>query len=156
MNHDEFEEQVLSLTQPMYRLASSLLRRESDRQDAVQQCILLAWERRGQLRDEGKFRPWLMRILVNCCHSLLRPRRGEVLVNEIPFERPVPLRNEALRDAIDALPDKLRPVIVMHYLLGMEVKEIAYCLRITEGTVKSRLARARAALRELLKEDGES
>lgn len=153
MNHAEFEEQVLALTQPLYRVACSLLRREEDRKDAVQQCILLAWERRTQLRDASKFRPWLMRILVNCCHSLLRRIRGEALVDQIPFEISAPPRNSELRLVIDALPEKFRVVIVMHYLLGMEVEEISFALKTTEGTVKSRLARARKALREALKED---
>ena len=155
MTHAEFEEQVLALTQPLYRVACSLLRREDDRQDAVQQCILQAWERREQLRDASKFRPWLMRILVNCCHSLLRRVRWETPVDQIPFETSAPPRNSELRLAIDALPDKFRVVIVMHYLLGMEVEEIAFALKTTEGTVKSRLARARKALRETLKEEME-
>lgn len=153
MEHSEFEGQIVALTQPMYRVASSLLRRESDRQDAVQQCILRAWERRRQLRDETKFRPWLMRILVNCCHSLLRRTRGEVLMEGLPPDLPAPARNLELRMTIEELPAKYKAPLVMHYLLGMEVREIAYATQTTEGTVKSRLARARKALRERLKEE---
>ena len=66
MSQEEFERRVLALTQSLYRVCYSLLRREQDREDAVQSCILLAWERRRQLRDPEKFRPWIMRILVNC------------------------------------------------------------------------------------------
>ena len=85
MSQEEFERRVLALTQSLYRVCYSLLRREQDREDAVQSCILLAWERRRQLRDPEKFRPWIMRILVNCCRSQLRRTQRELPGGGFPF-----------------------------------------------------------------------
>ena len=155
MTHQEFEAQVLAQMQPMYRLASSMLKNEVDREDAVQSCILKAWEKLHTLRDESKFRPWLMQILVNCCRTILRKRKNEVLVDEPPFDPPAPPPNSELRFALDELPEKDRLAIVLHYLEGMELADVAIALKASVPAVKSRLARARASLKKMLKEDFE-
>lgn len=154
MSPEEFERRVLALTQPLYRLCASLLRREQDREDAVQACILLAWERRRQLRDPEKFKPWIMRILVNCCHSLLRRTQRELLLAQPP-DASGPEAEQPLSLLLTPLPEQYRAVLTLRYQEGMSVKEMAYVLRLSEAAVKSRLARAREALREILKEDFE-
>ena len=155
MTHQEFEARVLAQMQPMYRLASSVLKNEVDREDAVQSCILKAWEKLHTLRDESKFRPWLMQILMNCCRGILRKRKNEVLVDEPPFDPPAPPPNADLRFALDELPEKDRLTIVLHYLEGMELADVAVVLHTSVPAVKSRLARARNALKKILKEDFE-
>ena len=153
MSQEEFERRVLALTQSLYRVCYSLLRREQDREDAVQSCILLAWERRRQLRDPEKFRPWIMRILVNCCRSQLRRTQRELPLAQPP-EAPGP-EGDSLSLLLAPLPEQYRAALKLRYQEGMSVRDMAYVLRLSEAAVKSRLARARAALRETLKEDFE-
>ena len=155
MTHQEFEARVLAEMQLMYRLASSILRNEVDREDAVQSCVLRAWEKLPTLRDESKFRPWLMRILANCCRAILRKRKNEVLVDAPPFDPPAPPPNTELRFALEELPEKDRLVIVLHYLEGMPLSDVAFILHASVPAVKSRLSRARASLKRILNEDME-
>ena len=72
----------------MYRLSMSILRRREDAQDAVQQAMLRAWERRAQAR-EATFRGWLTRIVINECRNIQRARMRVVPMDELP-ERPAP------------------------------------------------------------------
>ena len=88
MTKDDFEDQAMALADTMYRVSSMLLRRPQDRQDAMQSCLLRAWQNRHQLRKMDRFKPWLMRILVNECHTLLRKSRSMVLTH-------IPQRQEA-------------------------------------------------------------
>lgn len=160
MNQTEFEARVLSLMQDMYRVAAGLLRSSSDRQDAVQESIWKAWRQLGHLRDDDKFRPWLMRILVNECRNLYRKKQREVPVEEIEGAGEDPRadydRDEALHEAMGKLPEKLRLAIILYYMDGFTTREMAQILRIPESTVKSRLRLGRIRLRELLEEEVEA
>lgn len=146
-----FEEQAMALADSLYRVSASLLRRPADRQDAIQDALLKAWEKRHTLREEHLFRPWLMRILVNECHTLLRKTRRILLVD--PPEQDTGQVNSALRETVMELPEKIRLVMVLHYMEDMPVTEVAEALRIPAGTVKSRLSRGRELLRTTLREE---
>lgn len=160
MNQTEFEARVLSLTQDMYRVAAGLLRSSCDRQDAVQESIWKAWRQLRYLRDDDKFRPWLMRILVNECRNLYRKKQREVLVEEIVGAGEDPHtdydRDEALHEAMEKLPEKMRLAIILYYMDGFTTREMAQILRVPESTVKSRLRLGRIRLRELLGKEVEA
>lgn len=86
-----------------------------------------------------------------CQHPAKAKTRGAV--ESVP-EMPAPDGSAAaLRDALDALPQKLRTVTVLHYMEGYDVSELSRLLHIPKGTVTSRLHMARGRLREILKED---
>ncbi len=158
MTQTAFEESVTALTETLYRVSAALLPRLCDRQDAVQSCILRAWQHKDRVRDPAAFRPWIVRILINECYTLLRKNRRIVLA-----EPPEPaggyspvedsLRDQDLHDALHALPEKQRIAVVLHYIEGASVQEVAGMLRVPAGTVKSRLHTARAALRGILEEE---
>ena len=94
-----------------------------------------------------------MRILMRECVNIQRRQKRVVPVESVP-ERPAPDGSAAaLRDALDALPQKLRTVTVLHYMEGYDVSELSRLLHIPKGTVTSRLHMARGRLREILKED---
>lgn len=151
MTKQQFENQVLALVDMMYRVSSSMLPSLHDRNDAVQSCLLRAWQKLPSLRDEASFRPWLMRILINECRMIHRKGR-RILYTDAP-EKPQEMPDHALRDAILALPEKLRLPIVLHYIEGASVQETAQALGIPEGTAKTRLRRARRLLKETLEEE---
>ena len=145
MTKDYFEQQLLLLADALYRVSAMLLRRSEDQKDAVQSCLLKAWSNRSQLREDSKFRPWLMRILVNECHTLLRKSRNMILT-DVPEQITEPV-DFSLRETVEGLPLKLREVVALHYMEGWPVEDVAHILHIPKGTVKSRLSRARMLLR---------
>lgn len=151
MTQEAFEAEVTRLTQSMYRVSFALLPRLQDRQDAVQNAILKAWQHKDRLRDEGSFAPFLLKVLVNECHTIHRKTRRELYI-PIP-EEGADLPDTALREAVSALPEKLKTAVVLHYMEGAKEEEIARILRIPRGTVKSRLNRARMLLQKALSEE---
>lgn len=152
-----FQTQALALERLMYHVSRSMLRSDADCADAVQEALTRAWQKRATLRSPDSFKPWLMRILVNTCNDMLRRRKHQ----------PLPVQEEQLaqeagagdplsvREAIDCLKPEWRMVILLYYLEGCTVSEIARMLSIPEGTVKSRLMYARKRLCTLLKEEWE-
>ena len=148
----DFVREAQAMLGGMYRLSMSILRRREDAQDAVQQAMLRAWERRAQVR-EGSFRGWLTRIVINECRNIQRARMRVIPMDELP-ECPAPAYEDdgalAMAMAMEALAEKLRTPLLLRYMEGFSEKEIAQALGVTLPTVKSRLHRARRALREEL------
>lgn len=153
MNEQELGERIVALTPLLYHVSYGLLRSEEDREDAVQSAIEKAWRKAALLRDEHKLKPWLTRILVNECHSLLRRKQHEIPVEELPeVGSDEPQEPSCLRDAVLALPSDLRVPIMLHYMDGFSIQEIASVLRCPQGTILSRMDRARKRLKRLLTE----
>lgn len=154
MDKQEFTGRVRAMGDMLYRVACGQLRDHSDRCDAVQEAVLKAWSARGSLRNEQFFETWLIRILINECHSIQRRKARVVPMDTLPEPTPT-IRSDAsdLHDAIMQLPEKLRMPVILHYMEGYDSKEIARMLRIPAGTVRTRLMRARNQLRDFLGED---
>ncbi len=131
----------------LYHVSYGLLRTEQDRLDAVQETITRAWAGRHSLRNDGAVRAWLTRILVNTCRQMGRraARHQTVPLDHADIPAP-PGADPAVHDAVLALPDAQRLTVILHYMDGFSVDEIAAILRVARGTVASRLHRARAAL----------
>lgn len=154
MTAAEFSDQVLLMEPMLYRVAYGLLLNRTDCADAVQEALLRAWEKRRSLRDESLFRTWLVRILINECYTLLRRRKRAIPLDEIPEPAAPPDADRELHDAIARLDKQLRLPVVLHYMEGYSVSEVASMLRLPAGTVKTRLFKARKILRlHLIDED---
>lgn len=148
MTKEAFTQSVVQLQGTLYRVSATILRQMCDREDAVQSCIEIAWRKREQLRDETKFSAWLTQILIHECYGLLRRRRRELPVEQLPDLPAPPSANPNLYRFFTALPDKLRLPMVLHYVEGYSVREIAEMLRLPQGTIKTRLMRGRDRMRE--------
>ena len=138
----------------MYRLAASIVGNDEDAADAAQEAILTAYQKLPSLRCQDSFRPWLMRILTRECYDILRQRKRQVPIDTLP-ETPVfdsGQDNLSLWQAIGTLSQPLRSVVILYYYEGFGAKEIGSILGITEGSVKTRLFRARKHLKLLLEE----
>ncbi len=153
MNREDFSTRVLSAQGAMHRVACAYLRGEHDRLDAVAEAVLKAWQKLSSLKDERYFETWLIRILIHECVNVQRAQKRMIPVETLPEEAAWPGEGGALRQALEALPQKLRIVTVLHYMEGYDVYDVARALGITKGAVCSRLARGREALRALLKEE---
>ena len=148
MTNDDFAARIVRMQPTLYRVTCAILRDHADREDAVQSAIEKAWRKRGLLRDESKMRPWLARILVNECYSILRRQRRETPVEALP-DSPAPSGADPdLYRFFTGLPDTLRLTMVLHYLEGWDVRAVARIQRIPVNTVKSRLKRGREKMKE--------
>ncbi len=152
MDRRELGDQIIAMTDTLYRVSASLLQGEHDREDAVQSAIEIALRKAYMLHDEAKFRPWLIRILTNECFAVMRKSRRIVPMDKLP-EPAVCNMHSDLRGAVDELPVGLRLPIVLHYMEGLSTKEIAQVMKLPRGTVLSRMNKARSLLRDVLQED---
>ena len=154
MSNEEFARRIGALKPVLFRVCRTQLARPADREDAVQEAILRAWERLDTLREPRYFETWLIRILINECHNV--QRRGKRLVlAEVPPEPEPPRedRSHELTDALAALDEGMRLCVELHYIEGYSVKEVSAMLGIGESAVKLRLHRGRKKLRALLSEE---
>lgn len=153
MDEKEFAARIWAMRQTLFRICFSQLPAVQDREDAVQEALARAWRKRGQLREEGYLQTWLVRILLNVCHDM--QRRGQRMVPTAEIELPVQDTSPdgALREALLALPEKYRLPILLYYLEGYSLRQVAQMLRVPENTVKTRLSRGRQQLKERLHEE---
>ena len=155
----EFEARLRDSGSLAFRVAYGVLRHRQDAEDVAQDAFAKAFRNFGQLRDRDRFRAWLVRTAWRLAidrrrGDLRRVAREETAVpeSEASTEQVVAARERAahLWAAIDALPDKLRVVIVLSGIEGHDTREVGLLLGIPEGTVRSRLFTARKALAERL------
>jgi len=150
----------------LYTVAVGILGNHNDAQDIVQEAYLRSFSRLEKLRKETSILAYLLRVVSNAAIDILRSRRTSATVpfeganqgvDAIPDVQRSPEtaveeanRDSILREALLALPQDQRVVVVLHHIEGLPVQEIAKQLKIPVGTVKSRLGRAREALRKKL------
>lgn len=147
MTKEVFTELVLKNEDILYKIAMSMLKNEADAQDAMQSAILKAFERLSTLKHEEYFRTWLVRILINICNKQLWQRNRTIEWNGSGVTYVSSEVEVEVRTAVEALPLKIRQVIIMYYSEQFTTKEISSILRIPKGTVLSRLHKGRKLLR---------
>jgi RNA polymerase sigma factor (sigma-70 family) len=170
-----FEEVVSEHLDALYRTALRLCGgRRADAEDLLQDAVLRAFGRFGELREPDAARAWLFTILTRTNLNRLRARRrrAEMLASDLqehefedalaswgraeaPDEQTdLGLTRERLAAALDELDEDLRSVVWLTDVEGFRQREVAEMLGIPEGTVASRLFRARRSLRNALRQDG--
>jgi len=150
MTDNDFTERLAALRETMYRVSYSQLSQGCDRDDAVQETLLKAWGKRHRLKDERYMKTWVISILINECHNIQRKGKRVELPGELP-ERVAPAEaNEELHDALFRLDEKLRLPIVLYYIEGFRVNEIAEILGVPQGTVSWRMSKARKELNRIM------
>ena len=158
-----FEETMLPHMDAAHNLAKWLLRNEQDAQDVVQEAYLRAFKSFSGFHGSNG-RAWLLTIVRNTSYTLLKKNRAVDLtttfdeeIHAIDHESASPATilehaedAELIREAMDELPAEFREILALRHQEGLSYKEIADIAQIPPGTVMSRLARARAKLRECL------
>jgi RNA polymerase sigma-70 factor (ECF subfamily) len=149
----------------IYRAARAIVRDDREAEDVMQQAYVNAYSHLRQFDRRAKFSTWLTRIAVN--EALARARRqgryapfdedaaaGDIMMSrqQADPERQAFARElgTLLESAVDALPDGARETFVLREVEGLSTAETAECLGVTEDVIKTRLSRARAALRREL------
>ena len=154
MDKNKFEQLVRESQDTMYRISMSMLKNEHDAQDCVHDAILKAYENLHKLKKEEYFKTWMIRILINECKRVLKNKHRSEFVDDLKLpeitSRDNPYLSIEVGCAIDSLPAKIRLVVIMFYIEDYSIKEIKRVLNIPEGTVKSRLNKGRALLKEQL------
>ena len=153
MDEARFMREAEPLLTKLYSIAYCILRSRADAEDAVQQGLLKAWAARSRIRIET-FQPWVTRIVIHECRNIQRHRARVVPSASPPAEGGFVPPNPELMMAVFALPEKLRIPFSLKYVSRYREREIADGLRLPVSTIKSRLARARQALRNALSEEG--
>ena len=152
MDKERFSQAVWEMRSSMLRLAMSLLRSPQDAEDAVSEAVLRAFTHRDTVR--GDFKPWMLKIVANCCYTQMRKRARVVLADSEQFPETPAQEDEAhaLWQHLWGLPEKYRVVLSLFYYERMHVDEIAQALSIPRGTVTARLKRGREKLARIMKE----
>jgi RNA polymerase sigma-70 factor, ECF subfamily len=158
-----FEEAMLPHLDAAHNLAKWLLRNEEDARDVVQEAYLRAFRSFSGFRGSNG-RAWLLTIVRNTSYTLLKKSHAVDLTTTFDEEihatghesvSPATLLErsedaELIGEAMDELPAEFREILILRHQEGLSYKEIADIAQIPAGTVMSRLARARAKLRECL------
>ena len=169
---EAFGELVLLYEKKIYSFALGMLSDPDDAFDVSQDTFLKAYRSLSSFKGESSFYTWLYAICRNCCYDYIKMRNRRMKKNvslseyendddgsvlEIPDTNSRPdvifeqkQARELILEAVASLPEKHREIIVLRDFDDLSYEQIAQVLGIGEGTVKSRLSRARARLQTLL------
>ena len=160
MEQEEARRLVEAHGQAVYRLAYARTGSRADAEDITQETFLRLVAAAPDFRDEGHCRAWLLRVALNCTADLHRSawrRRRVPLEEAAELTTPEAEPEDGVLEAVLALPEAYRAPIHLFYYEEMSVAEIAQVLGKREGTIRTRLSRARAMLRAILSEtEGEA
>ena len=172
-NVNDFEKLVTAYEKNVYNIALRMVGDPDDAADMTQETFIKAYRALSSFRGDSKFSSWLYRIASNVCLDFLRSRSRPPQVSlstvdeddratfELPDMRQNPeeqlmkkLSMEAVRRGLEQLPEQQRQILVLRELGGLSYAELAQTLGLEEGTVKSRIFRARKRRCALLLCDG--
>jgi len=140
----------------LYRISLSMLRSQSDAEDAVQNAFCRYLDRAPSFTDGEHEKAWLIRVTVNQCKDIMRRRSVRAwLPLEALTDVGVRERSTPALDAVSALPPKYRSAVILYYLEEMSIADVAAALSLSPSAVKMRLSRARDLMRDLLTEANE-
>ena len=168
-----FEDLVLKYEKTVYNLALRMMGDRDDASDMTQEAFIKAYGSLSSFRGDSKFSVWIYRITTNVCLDFLRSKSRKQQVSltvsdddedaqlDIPDPKADPeqqlikkISMQSVEEGLKTLPDKQRQILVMRELGGMSYAEIGKALSIEEGTVKSRIFRARKRLCTFLLDSG--
>jgi RNA polymerase sigma-70 factor (ECF subfamily) len=142
---------ILGMENKLYRISRSVLRDDADCADAIQEALIRAWLKLPELRDPALFEHWLVRILLRECYRIAKKIDYYDTQADVPSRGSTdPTQRLALEEAVYKLKPEHRTPLILHHMMGYKVHEIAKMLAIPEGTVKSRLLRARRKLKSII------
>ena len=155
---DEIGNIIMENMQSMYRVAFSILKNEEEIYDAISNTTVIVFEKIATLKKEEFFKTWITRILINECYKIYNQNKKIIYLENcspealegMQFNEKDRLDEIDTRNLIKGLTKDLKETVTLYYLEDFSVKEIAKILEVPEGTVKSRLSRARKDLEKIL------
>jgi len=142
----------------VYNFCRSILRNDSDAEDACQEVFLTVTRRQDELGEVQRMHPWIMKVALLTC-QWVRRKRGRLTTNDgeadLPADPGPPIEASEdvgrIRAAIGQLPDRYRDVLTLHYQQGLSHEEISDVLGLSRGAMRVLLHRAVAKLRDQVK-----
>lgn len=173
-NRSAFEQLVIANQTKVYNLALRMVGNEQDAYDMSQEAFIKAYHALENFRGDSRFSVWLYRLTTNVCLDFLRAKsrkthgsltylseedgEKELEIYDDRFSPETIAEKKELREAVNRglmrLPENYRAILLLREIEGMSYEEIAEVLSLEEGTVKSRIFRARKKLCGILMEDG--
>ena len=153
---DELGNLIMEYTQTMYRVGFSILKNDEEILDAISNTTVIVFEKIDTLKNEEFFKTWLTKILINECYKIYKQNKKIIYLDN--YSQDDLSYNDKYcdfetRKIIKELDKDLQEIVMLYYYEDFSVKEISKILKIPEGTVKSRLSRARAELEKKLVKD---
>ncbi|MFV0351865.1 MAG: RNA polymerase sigma factor [Oscillospiraceae bacterium] len=147
----QVERIVDTYSDTLLRIALHHTQNQSDAEDAVQMVFLKLLKANLEFEDSEHEKAWLIRVTINQCKDLLRSAWNKKTTGlEDKHKATEQSEDFIVLDAVRALPDKYRDIVFLFYYEGYTTAEIAAALSMQQGTVESRLFRARAQLKKKL------
>ena len=155
---DAFLELMEANSLAMYKVARGILKDDNDVADAIQDTILKCFEKIHTLKKAEYFKTWMVRILINECNQILRHYQKIQFPGEIQegTDSDMSLAEFEFKEMLELVDEKYRLVLVLYYVEGFSIAEIAKMLELNPNTVKTRLARAREQIRKAYFDDDSS
>lgn len=146
-----FESLILSHQAVMYRMARSMLSREEDCADAIQEAILKAYQNIRSLREPKHFKTWLLRIVMNECKQIYRRRKNLITLQnwKEPVSRDDAFAHIEVKQLLEALPEDQSQLLKLYHIEDISIQDLAEIYEVPESTIKTRLRRAREKAKEI-------
>lgn len=157
-NVDEIGSIILENMSTLYRVAFSILKTEDEIYDAISSTTVIVFEKINTLKNEEFFKTWMTRILINECYKIYNQNKKIIYLENCNKQEEAyndKYVDFEMRNLVKNLDRHLREVVVLYYFEEFSVKEISKIVKIPEGTVKSRLSRARKELGKVLLKNNE-
>ena len=145
-----FSQLIRMNTQSMYKVAWAYLKNDEDVADAISETILNCYEKLSTLKKDSYFKTWMIRILINECNKIHRHYKNFSRAEELP-EVPgqdMSIEEFEFKEMLGMLDESYRIILVLYYVEGFRIADIASILNMNENTVKTRLVRARVQLKQ--------
>ena len=161
-NNEAFEQLIEKNKLKMYKVAKSILRNEDDVCDAIQNALMSTYTNINKLQNNQFFSTWLIRILINKCYDIANKNQrlysnvtdiDEYNINDNLRSYDSYDSESLVENVLTKIEDDLKTITVLYYYNDYSVSEISQILDIPEGTVKSRLSRARSKIYEVIKSE---
>ena len=142
----------------MYKTAIAILKNDDDANDAIQEALYSAYKNYNNLKEKNYFTTWIIRILINKCYDILNKNKkiayidDSITQNTIGKEDTYQVEN-SLEWVLNKINKDLKEIAVLYYYDELSVSDIADILQMPQGTVKSRLSRAREQIGNIIKEE---
>lgn len=148
-----FCENIKNIENGMYRLSYSILKNETDAQDAVQEAIYKSYKNINTLKDKRKFKSWIYKIVTNTSFEILKNNKNHLDIddNDIQAEKIDIDTNLTLWNAVQGLKQPYRTIITLFYYEDMSIKEISKITGTNTDTIKKQLSRGREKIKEVMK-----
>ena len=165
-DREAFGELVEQYRDNVYRLAYRMCGNAYDADEAAQEAFVAAWRALPNFRGDAKFSTWLYRLTTNAAIDVMRREKrhqsaGDGEMIEVADDADSPQetverteQQEAVQEALATLSEEYREVLLLRYMEELDYAEIAEVLQLPSGTVKSRINRAKAALKTALLKSG--